>query len=158
MSTEYPTPSLPDKAPGIHDALGSSALLLRVIQRACKASGDASAVADQFARLQADQGEPFVYCIGLGRLVDWANDMAADVGQLLACVDVTLAAADYGTPGADCAERMRMGYYLEYQALLREAEQKGLPSDYTSAPMRDARRRDCGLRRPDIAEGGNKNT
>lgn len=154
----YSTPSLPDKAPGIHDALGSSALLLRVIQRACKASGDASAVADQFARLQADQGEPFVHCIGLGRLVDWANDMAADVGRLLACVDVTLAAADYGTPGADCTERMRMGYYLEYQDLLRLAQEKGLSPDYTSAPMREARRRDCGLQRPDIAKGGNKNT
>lgn len=50
------------------------------------------------------------------------------------------------------------GYYLEYQALLREAEQKGLPSDYTSAPMREARRWDCGLRRSDVAKGGNKNT
>lgn len=154
----YSTPSLPDKAPGIHDALGSSALLLRVIRRACKASGDASAVADQFARLQADQGEPFVHCIGLGRLVDWTNDMAADVGQLLACIDVVLAAADYGTPGADCTERMRMGYYLEYQDLLRRAREKGLPPDYTSAPQRAARLKENGLRRPDVAKGGNKNT
>ena len=48
-----------------------------------------------------------------------------------------------------------------YVLLLREAEQKGLPPDYTSAPTREALRRDCGLRRPAFIEtekGGNENT
>lgn len=158
MSTEYSTPSLPDKAPGIHDALGSSALLLRAVRRGSKISCDANNIVECFASLQANQSEHFQYCLNLGMLSSCLGDLAADVGRLLACIDVALAAADYGTPGADCAERMRMGYYLEYQDLLREAEQKGLPPDYTSAPMREARRRDCGLRRPDVAKGGNKNT
>lgn len=158
MSADYSTPSLPDKAPGIHDALGSSALLLRAVRRGSKVSRDANDIIERFASLQANQGEHFQYCLNLGMLSSYLGDLAADVGRLLACIDVVLAAAGYGMYGCDCAEDLRRGYYLEYQALLREAEQKGLPPDYTSAPMREARRRDCGLRRPDVAKGGNKNT
>lgn len=154
----YSTSSLPDKAPGIHDALGSSALLLRTVRLGSKVSRDANDIIEHFASLQANQSEHFQYCLNLGMLSSYLGDLAADVGRLLACIDVVLAAAGYGTPGADCTERMRMGYYLEYQDLLRLAQEKGLSPDYTSAPMREARRRDCGLRRPDVAKGGNKNT
>lgn len=158
MNTDYSTPSLPDKAPGIHDALGSSALLLRAVRQGSKVSRGANDIIERFASLQANQSEPFQYCLNLSHLSAYLGDLAADAGRLLACIDVVLTAAGYGMYGYDCAEDLRRGYYLEYQALLREAEQKGLPPDYTSAPMREARRRDCGLRRPDIAEGGNKNT
>ena len=154
----YSTPSLPDKAPGVHDALGSSALLLRAVRLGSKVSRDANDIVERFASLQANQSEHFQYCLNLGMLSSYLVDLAADAGRLLACIDVVLAAAGYGMYGCDCAEDLRRGYYLEYQALLREAEQKGLPPDYTSAPMREARRRDCGLRRPDVAKGGNKNT
>lgn len=154
----YSTPSLPDKAPGIHDALGSSALLLRAVRLGSKVSRNANDIIERFASLQANQSEPFQYCLNLGHLSAYLGILAADAGQLLACIDVVLAAAGYGMYGCNCAEELRRGYYLEYQALLREAEQKGLPPDYTSVPMREARRRDCGLRRPDVAEGGNKNT
>ena len=54
----------------------------------------------------------------------------------------------------DRAGDLRRGYYLEYQSLLRQAEQKGLASDYTSAPMREAQRKACGLRRPAFIEKG----
>lgn len=154
----YSTSSLPDKAPGIHDALGSSALLLRAVRLGSKVSRDANDIIERFASLQANQSEHFQYCLNLGMLSSCLGDLAADAGRLLACIDVVLAAAGYGMYGCDCAEDLRRGYYLEYQALLREAEQKGLSPDYTSAPMREARRRDCGLRRPDVAKGGNKNT
>ena len=154
----YSTPSLPDKAPGIHDALGSSALLLRAVRLGSKVSRDVNDIIEHFASLQANQSEHFQYCLNLGMLSSCFGDLAADVGRLLACIDVVLAAADYGTPGADCTERMRMGYYLEYQDLLRLAREKGLPPDYTSAPQRAARLKENGLRRPDVAKGGNKNT
>ena len=158
MNTDYSTPSLPDKAPGIHEALGSSALLLRAVRRGSKVSRDANDIIERFASLQANQGEPFQYCLNLGMLNSCLGELAADAGRLLACVGVVLAAAGYGMYGCDCAEDLRRGYYLEYQALLREAEQKGLPPDYTSAPMREARRRDCGLQRPEFIEKGcNKN-
>lgn len=158
----YSTPSLPDKAPGIHEALGSSALLLRAVRLGSKVSRDANDIIGRFASLQANQSEHFQYCLNLGMLSSYLGDLAVDAGRLLACIDVVLAAADYGMYGCDCAEDLRRGYYLEYQALLREAEQKGLPSDYTSAPMRKEQRKACGLRRPDFIEtnekGGNKNT
>ena len=155
----YSTPSLPDKALGIHDALGSSALLLRAVRLGSKVSHDANDIIERFASLQANQSEHFQYCLNLGMLSSCLGDLAAAAGRLLACIDVVLAAAGYGMYGCDCAEDLRRGYYLEYQALLREAEQKGLSPDYTSSPMREARRRDCGLQRPAFTEeGGNKNT
>ena len=151
----YSTPSLPDKAPGIYETLGSGTMLRRVVKLALHTGSDAGELAAQFAVL-LDAG----YSTGLrlNQLTDANRGLAARMGRLLACIDVVLAAAGYGMYGCDCAEDLRRGYYLEYQSLLREAEQKGLPSGYTSAPMREARRRDCGLRRPDVAEGGNKNT
>lgn len=154
----YSTPSLPDKAPGIHDALGSSALLLRAVRLGSKVSRDANDIIERFASLQANQGEHFQYCLNLGMLSSYLGDLAADVGRLLACIDVVLAAADYGTPGSNCTERMRMGYYLEYQGLLRLAREKGLSPDYTSAPQRASRLKENGLRRPDVAKGGNNRT
>lgn len=151
----YSTPSLPDKAPGVYEVLGSGTMLRRVVKLALHTGSDAGELAAQFAVL-LDAG----YSTGLrlNQLTDANRGLAARMGRLLACIDVVLAAAGYGMYGYDCAEDLRRGYYLEYQSLLREAEQKGLPPDYTSAPMREARRRDCGLRRPDVAKGGNKNT
>lgn len=151
----YAVPSLPDKAPGVYEVLGPHGTLRRVVELALRTGSDAGELAAQFAEL-LDAG----YSTGLrlNQLTDANSGLAARLGRLLACIDVVLAAADYGTPGADCAEDLRRGYYLEYQALLRLAREKGLPPDYTSAPMREARRRDCGLRRPDVAKGGNKNT
>lgn len=151
----FSTPSLPDKAPGVYEVLGPGTVLRRVVKLALHTGSDAGELAAQFAVL-LDAG----YSTGLrlNQLTDANRGLAARMGRLLACIDVVLAAAGYGMYGCDYAEELRRGYYLEYQALLREAGQKGLPPDYTSAPMREARRRDCGLRRPDIAEGGNKNT
>lgn len=151
----YSTPSLSDKAPGVYEVLGSGTMLRRVVKLALHTGSDAGELAAQFAVL-LDAG----YSTGLrlNQLTDANRGLAARMGQLLACIDVVLAAAGYGMYGHDCAEGLRRGYYLEYQSLLREAEQKGLPPDYTSAPMREARRKANGLRRPDVAKGGNKNT
>ena len=44
--------------------------------------------------------------------------------------------------------------YTKALKLLRQAEQKGLPSDYTSAPMRQAQRKASGLVRPAFIEKG----
>ena len=152
----YATPSLPDKASGVYEVLGPNTVLRRVVELTLRTGSDAGKLAAQFTEL-LDAG----YSTGLrlNQLTDANSGLAARLGRLLACIDVVLAAAYTPQAVHNRAEDLRRGYYLEYQSLLREAEQKGLSPDYTSAPMRDARRRDCGLQRPAfIEEGGNKNT
>lgn len=147
----YAVPSLPDKAPGIYETLGPNTVLHRVVELALRTGSDAGELAAQFAEL-LDAG----YSTGLrlNQLTDANSGLAARLGRLLACIDVVLAAACTPQAVHDRAEDLRRGYYLEYQALLRQAEQRGLASDYTSAPMREAQRKACGLRRPAFIEKG----
>ena len=154
----YATPTLPDKSPGIYEALGPHGTLHRVVELALRTGNGAGDLAAQFAAL-LDAG----YSTGLrlNQLTDANSGLAARLGRLLACIDVVLAAAYTPQAVHDRAEDLRRGYYLEYQSLLRQAEQKGLPSDYTSAPMREAQRKACGLQRPAFIEtekGGDENT
>ena len=154
----YATPSLPDKASGVYEVLGPNMVLRRVVELTLRTGSDAGKLAAQFTEL-LDAG----YSTGLrlNQLTDANSGLAARLGRLLACIDVVLAAAYTPQAVHDRAEDLRRGYYLEYQSLLRQAEQKGLPSDYTSAPMREAQRKACGLRRPAFIEtekGGNENT
>lgn len=155
----YATPSLPDKAPGIYEALGPNNMLLPIVRAANRTAAAASDIAADFAGLLID---PDLHDLQPGIRMGWLsnelNHLCEYVGELLACMDIVVAASGYSMRPADRAEDVRRSYYLQYVLLLREAEQKGLSPDYTSAPMRDARRRDYGLRRPDVAEGGNKNT
>ena len=111
----------------------------------------AGEMAAQFAAL-LDAG----YSTGLraNRLAGDAGSLAARLGGLLACIDLVLEAAEAPQAIRDRGEDLRRGYYLEYQSLLRQAEQRGLASDYTSAPMREAQRKACGLRRPAFIEKG----
>lgn len=159
----YSTPSLPDKAPGIYAALGPDELLRRMVY----ASGNASAAANSLAAAFANfLGRSDLYDVNRLRaetITNAANKLCRDAAELLACVDLILYAAEYGmgpclpygTRGGD----LDNAYSNTLQNLLREAEQRGLSPDYTSAPMREARRRDCGLQRPAFTEeGGNKNT
>ena len=147
----YAVPSLPDKAPGIYETLGPNTVLHRVVELALRTGSDAGELAAQFAEL-LDAG----YSTGLrlNQLTDANSGLAARLGRLLACIDVVLAAACTPQAVHDRAGDLRRGYYLEYQALLRQAEQRGLASDYTSAPMREAQRKACGLRRPAFIEKG----
>ena len=153
----YAVPSLPDKAPGVYEVLGPNTVLRRVVELALCTGSDAGKLAAQFTEL-LDAG----YSTGLLiQLTDANSGLATRLGRLLACIDVVLAAAYAPQAVHNRAEDLRRGYYLEYQSLLRQAEQKGLPSDYTSAPMREAQRKACGLRRPAFIEtekGGNENT
>lgn len=155
----YATPSLLDKAPGIYETLGPNEMLLPIVQAAGKTAGTASDIASAFAGLLID---PDLHDLQPGIRMSWLsnelNRLCESVGKLLACMDIVVAASGYSMRPNDRAEDVRRSYYLQYTELLDRARQKGLPSDYTSAPMREARRRDCGLRRPDVAEGGNKNT
>ena len=152
----YATPSLPDKAPGVYEVLGPNTVLRRVVELALRTGSDAGELAAQFAVL-LDDG--FSTGLRLIQMTSSASSLAGQLGRLLACIDVVLAAAYAPQAVHDRAEDLRRGYYLEYQSLLRQAEQKGLPSDYTSAPMREAQRKACGLQRPAFADkGGNKNT
>lgn len=156
----YATSSLPDKAPGIYEALGPNEMLLPIVRAANRTAAAASDIAADFAGLLID---PDLHDLQPGIRMSWIsnslNHLCEYVGNLLACMDIVIAASGYSTSPADRAEDVRRSYYLQYVLLLREAEQKGLPPDYTSAPMREARRRDCGLRRPAFADkGGNKNT
>ena len=156
----YATSSLPDKAPGIYETLGPNEMLLPIVQNAGKTAGTASDIASAFAGLLLNPNDyDLQYGIRMRWLSNALNELCEYVGELLACMDIVLAASGYSMRPADRAEDVRRSYFLQYAILLREAEQKGLPSDYTSAPMREARRRDCGLQRPAfIEEGGNKNT
>ena len=158
--TDYSTPDLEDKAPGIYETLGPNEMLLPIVHTAGKTAGTASDIASAFAGLLLNPND---YDLQHGIRMRWLsnalNELCEYVGELLACMDIVLAASGYSMRPADRAEDVRRSYFLQYAILLREAEQKGLPSDYTSAPMREARRRDCGLQRPAFAEeGGNKNT
>ena len=156
----YATSSLPDKAPGIYETLGPNEMLLPIVQTAGKTAGTASDIASAFAGLLLNPNDhDLQHGIRMSWLSNELNHLCEYVGNLLACMDIVIAASGYSTSPAERAEDLRRSYYLQYVLLLREAEQKGLPTDYTSAPMRDARRRDCGLRRPAfIEEGGNNRT
>lgn len=155
----YATSSLPDKAPGIYETLGPNEMLLPIVQTAGKTAGTASDIASAFAGLLLNPNDhDLQHGIRMSWLSNELNRLCEYVGDLLACMDIVVAASGYSMRPNDRAEDVRRSYYLQYVLLLDQAEQKGLPSDYTSAPMREARRRDCGLRRPDVAKGGNKNT
>lgn len=158
----YATSSLPDKAPGIYETLGPNEMLLPIVQAAGKTAGTASDIASAFAGLLLNPNDhDLQHGIRMSWLSNELNHLCEYVGNLLACMDIVVAASGYSMRPADRAEDVRRSYYLQYAVLLDRARQKGLPSDYTSAPMREARRRDCGLRRPAFIEtekGGNENT
>lgn len=159
----YAAPSLTDKAPGIYETLGPNEMLLPIVQAAGKTAGTASDIASAFAGLLLNPNDhDLQHGIRMSWLSNELNHLCEYVGNLLACMDIVIAASGYSSRPTDRAEYVRRSYYLQYVLLLHQAEQKGLPSDYTSAPMREARRRDCGLRRPEFMEtnekGGNKNT
>ena len=158
----YATSSLPDKAPGIYETLGPNEMLLPIVQNAGKTAGTASDIASAFAGLMQNPSDhDLQHGIRMGWLSNELNHLCEYVGNLLACMDIVVAASGYSMRPVDRAEDVHRSYFLQYAILLREAEQKGLPSDYTSAPMRETRRRDCGLQRPAFIEtekGGNENT
>lgn len=159
----YATSSLPDKAPGIYETFGPNGILLPIVRAAGQTASTATDIASAFADLLID---PDVHDLQHGIRMSWLsnelNRLCESVGNLLACMDIVVAASGYSASPADRAEDVRRSYYLQYVLLLHQAEQRGLPSDYTSAPMRAAQRKACGLRRPAFMEtnekGGNKNT
>lgn len=156
----YFTPSLPDKAPGIYETLGPNEMLLPIVQASGKTAATASDIAASFAGLLIDPDlHDLQPSIRMSWLANSLNHLCEYVGNLLACMDIVIAASGYSSRPTDRAEDVRRSYYLQYVLLLHQAEQKGLPSDYTSAPMREAQRKASGLQRPAFAEkGGNKNT
>ena len=158
----YATPSLPDKAPGIYETLGPNEMLLPIVQNAGKTAATASDIASAFAGLLLNPNDhDLQHGIRMSWLSSKLNELCEYVGDLLACMDIVIAASGYSSRPNDRAEDVRRSYYLQYVLLLDQAEQKGLPSDYTSAPMREAQRKACGLRRPAFIEtekGGNENT
>lgn len=155
----YATPSLSDKAPGIYETLGPNEMLSPIVRAAGRTASTASDIAADFAGLLID---PDLHDLQPGIRMSWLTDnlnhLCEYVGNLLACMDIVIAASGYSSRPTDRAEDVRRSYYLQYVLLLHQAEQKGMPSDYTSAPMREAQRKACGLRRPEFIEKGcNKN-
>ena len=163
MQTEkdiYATPSLPDKASGIYETLGPNGILLPIVRAAGQTASTATDIASAFAGLLID---PDVHDLQPGIRMSWLanslNHLCEYVGNLLACMDIVVAASGYSSRPTDRAEDVRRSYFLQYAVLLDRARQKGLASDYTSASLRDAQRKAYGLQRPAfIEEGGNKNT
>lgn len=158
----YATSSLTDKAPGIYETLGSYEMLLPIVQTAGNTAGTASGIASAFAGLMLNPNDhDLQHGIRMSWLSNELNHLCESVGELLACMDIVVAASGYSMRPADRAEDVRRSYFLQYVLLLHQAEQKGLPSDYTSAPMREAQYKASGLQRPAFIEtekGGNENT
>lgn len=158
----YATPSLLDKSPGIYETLGPNEMLLPIVQSAGKTAGTASDIASAFAGLLLNPNDhDLQHGIRMSWLSNELNHLCESVGELLACMDIVVAASGYSMRPNDRAEDVHRSYFLQYAVLLDRARQKGLPSDYTSAPMREAQRKACGLRRPAFIEtekGGNENT
>ena len=149
----YATSSLLDKAPGIYETLGPNEMLLPIVQAAGKTAGTASDIASAFAGLLLNPNDhDLQHGIRMGWLSNELNHLCESVGELLACMDIVVAASGYSMRPVNRAEDVRRSYFLQYAVLLDRARRKGLPTDYTSAPMRDARRRDCGLQRPAFIE------
>ena len=155
----YATSSLPDKAPGIYETLGPNEMLLPIVQTAGKTAGTASDIASAFAGLLLNPNDhDLQHGIRMSWLSNELNHLCEYVGELLACMDIVVAASGYSMRPNDRAEDVRRSYFLQYAVLLDRARQHGLPPDYTSAPMREAQRKACGLRRPEFIEKGcNKN-
>ena len=155
MPDPYATPSLPDKAPGIYEVLGPNEMLLPIVQAAGKTAGTASDIASAFAGLlQNPSDHDLQHGIRMSWLSNELNHLCEYVGELLACMDIVVAASGYSMRPADRAEDVRRSYFLQYAVLLDRARQKGLASDYTSAPLRAARRQAGGLVRPACIEKG----
>lgn len=156
----YATPSLLDKAPGIYETLGPNEMLLPIVQTAGKTAGTASDIASAFAGLLLNPNDHNLqHGIRMSWLSNELSHLCESVGELLTCMDIVVAASGYSMRPVDRAEDVRRSYFLQYAVLLDRARQKGLPSDYTSASMREAQRKACGLQRPAFADkGGNKNT
>ena len=151
----YAAPSLPDKAPGIYETLGPNEMLLPIVQAAGKTAGTASDIASAFAGLlQSPSDHDLQHGIRMSWLSNELNHLCEYVGELLACMDIVVAASGYSMRPADRAEDVRRSYFLQYAVLLDRARQKGLPADYTSAPLRAARRQAGGLVRPACIEKG----
>ena len=151
----YAAPSLPDKAPGIYETLGPNEMLLPIVQAAGKTAGTASDIASAFAgMLLTPNDHDLQHGIRMSWLSNELNHLCESVGELLACMDIVVAASGYSMRPADRAEDVRRSYFLQYAVLLDRARQKGLPSDYTSAPLRAARRQAGGLVRPACIEKG----
>lgn len=149
----YATSSLPDKATGIYETLGPNGILLPIVRAAGQTASTATDIASAFAGLLID---PDVHDLQPGIRMSWLsnelNHLCESVGELLACMDIAVAASGYSMRPADRAEDVRRSYFLQYSVLLDRARRKGLPTDYTSAPMREAQRKACGLRRPAFAD------
>ena len=156
----FTTPSLRDKAPGIYETLGPNEMLLPIVQNAGKTAATASDIASAFAGLMQNPSDHDLHHgIRMSWLSNELSHLCESVGELLACMDIVVAASGFSMRPADRAEDVRRSYFLQYAVLLDRARQKGLPSDYTSASQRETQRKACGLRRPAFAEkGGNKNT
>ena len=151
----YATSSLPDKAPGIYETLGPNEMLLPIVQSAGKTAGTASDIASAFAGLLLNPDDhDLQYGIRMSWLSNELSHLCEYVGNLLACMDIVIAASGYSTSPADRTEDVRRSYFLQYAVLLDRASKKGLPPDYTSAPMREAQRKACGLQRPAFIEKG----
>lgn len=154
----YATPSLLDKAPGIYETLGPNEMLLPIVQASGKIAATASDIASAFAGLMQNPSDhDLQHGIRMSWLSNELSHLCESVGELLACMDIVVAASGYSMRPADRAEDVRRSYFIQYATLLDRARQKGLPDDYTSAPLREAHRQASGLIRPCVAKGGNNN-
>ena len=102
----YAVPSLPDKAPGVYEVLGPGTVLRRVVLLALRTGSDAGELAAQFAEL-LDAG--FSMGLRLNQMTSASSSLAGQLGRLLACIDVVLAAAYTPQAVHNRAEDLRRG-------------------------------------------------
>ena len=110
----YAIPSLRDNAPGIYETLGPNEMLLPIVQNAGKTAATASDIASAFAGLMQN---PSDHALQRGSRRGWLSNelslLCASVGELLACMDIVVAAAGYSTRPANRGEDVRRSYYLQ---------------------------------------------
>ena len=135
-----------DKAPGIYAALGGNEMLFWMVRAAERTAAGSAQLAGETAGLLAKGYGP-----GPDTLWNSACALCSSLGQLLARLDVVLAASEYPRAGI-WGRTVQDDYERELNRLLQMAEQRGLSPDYSAAPERQARFRAAGLHRPGFLE------
>lgn len=135
-----------DKAPGIYQTPGPNDLLLRLVTDCGKLSGEAAETAVLYAGFLRSGYGPT-----LEQLYSFTSRLAIQLGEVLALTDIILGAADYSLNGSRGKE-LQQTYDSAFRRLLQIAEQRGLASDYSAAPERQARFQAAGLHRPGFLE------
>ena len=141
-----------DKSAGIYERLGASRLLFLAVHNTEKTVETAAHAARIYASFLQDGYGP-----ALNSVYADAETLCANIGCLLAVLDVILAAADCSPQMLDMVKRIRTAYEVTLRSLEQSAREKGMPDNCSMARERAKRFRASGLVRPAFTEKENNN-